>query len=162
MTTGPSLAATKLSEIQAEPEYADLHFIDIEIMDGEWKDWRVTRRLLDSGSQSSCINKALSTNTLTDHHEKRTPITMIIADGHDLLAGPITQYNPVNIRIAGHNEQLILDIASLSHPIILEMPWYKMHNTKINYRGNTVTFDSDYCCTNCIHYGTTILQRPKH
>ena len=76
------MAATKLSKIQAEPEYVDLHFIDIEIMDGEWKDWRVTRRLLDRDGQGSCINKVLSTDALTNYHEKRLSTTMIIVDRH--------------------------------------------------------------------------------
>jgi len=115
----PSLAATKLPKTQAEPEYTDLHFVDVEIMDSGQMDWATTRGLLDSGSQGSCVNKALSTNTLTNHHEKRIPTTMIIVDGYDSPAGPITQCNPVKIRIAGHEEQLALDTASLSHPIIL-------------------------------------------
>jgi len=122
VTLGPSSAATKLPETEPKPEYADLHFMDVEITDGRQRDWTVMRGLLDSGSQGSCINKALSTDALTDHREKTTPMTMIIADGHDSPAGPITQYNPVKIRIAGHKEPLALNTASLSHPIILGMP----------------------------------------
>ena len=76
--------------------------MDMEITDGRQKDWMAMRRLLDSGSQGSSVNKTLSTKALTDHHEKTTPTTMIMADGHDSPAGPITQYNPVKIRIAGH------------------------------------------------------------
>ena len=161
MTPGPSSAATKLPETEPEPEYADLHFVDVEITDGRRKDWTVTRGLLDSGSQGSCVNKALSTDALTDHREKTTPTTMIMADGHDSPAGPITQYNPVKIRIAGHEEPLALDTASLSHPIILGMPWHKRHNPKIDYPRNTMTFDSDYCRTNCRHYGTTVPLHPR-
>ena len=119
MTLGPSSAATKLPETEPEPEYMDLHFMDVEVTDGRQKGWTVTRRLLDSGSQGSCVNKALSTDALTDHHEKTTPMTMIMADRHDSPAEPITQYNPVNIYIASHEEQLALDTTSLSHPIIL-------------------------------------------
>jgi len=119
------------------------------------------RGLLDSGSQGSCVNKALSTDALTDHREKTTPTTMIMADGHDSPGRPITQYNPVKIRIAGHEEPVTLDTALLSHPIILGMPWHKRHNPKIDYPGNTMTFDSDYCRANCSHYGTTILLHPK-
>jgi len=145
VTPGPSSAATKLPETEPELEYADLHFVDVEITDGRQRDWMVTRGLLDNGSHGSCINKALSTDVLTDHHEKTTPTTMIMADGHDSPAGPITQYNPVKICIAGYKEPLALDTASLSHPIILGMPWYKRHNPKIDYPGNTMTFDSDYC-----------------
>jgi len=161
VTPGPSSAATKLPETEPEPEYADLHFVDVEITDGRQRDWRVTRGLLDSGSQGSCVNKALSTDALTDHREKTTPTTMIMADGHDSPAGPITQYNPVKIRIAGHKEPLALDTASLSHPIILGMPWHKRHNPKIDYPRNTMTFDSKYCREHCHHYGRTVPLHPK-
>ncbi|HXJ96583.1 MAG TPA: retropepsin-like aspartic protease, partial [Terriglobia bacterium] len=135
--------------------------MDVEITDGRRKDWTVTRGLLDSGSQGSCVNKALSTDALTDHREKATPTTMIIADGHDSPAGPIIQYNSVKIRIAGQEEQLALDTASLSHPIILGMPWHKRHNPKIDYPRNTMTFDSEYCRKHCHHYGRTVPLHPK-
>ena len=157
----PSSAAAKLSETEPEPEYTDLHFVDVENTDGRRRDWTVMRGLLDSGSQGSCVNKALSTDALTDHREKTTPTTMIMADGHDSPMGPITQYNPVKVRIAGHEEQLALDTASLSHPIILGMPWHNRHNPKIDYSRNTITFDSDYCRANCSHYGTTVPLHPK-
>ena len=157
---GPSSAATKLPETQTELEYVDLYFVDMEITDGKWKDWTVTRGLLNSGSQGSCVNKALSTDAPTDHREKATPTTMIMADGYDSPAGPITQYNPVKIQTVGHEEQLALDAASLSHPIILGMPWHKRHNPKIDYPGNTMTFDSNYCRANCSYYSTTISLHP--
>ena len=140
----------------------DLHFVDMEITDGRQKDWTAMRRLLDSGSQGSCINKTLSTKALTDHHEKTTPTTMIMADGHDSPAGPITQYNPIKMRIAGHEEPLALDTAVLSHPIILGMLWHKRHNPRIDYPGNTMTFDSEYCRMHFHHYGKTVPLYPKH
>lgn len=152
MTSGPSSAAAKLPE----PEYSGLHFVDVEITDGQREDWTVTRGLLDSGSQGSCVNKVFSTDALTDHRLKQTPTTMIMADGHDSPAGPITQYNPAKIRVAGHEEEIALDATSLSHPIILGMPWHKKHNPRIDYRGNTMTFDSEYCREGCSHYGKTV------
>ena len=93
MILGPSLAATKLSNIavNTEPEYADLHFVDVEIMDGKCRDWTAVRGLLDSGNQGNCINKVLLSDALTDHRTKQNPTTMIMADGHDSSAGPITQ-----------------------------------------------------------------------
>jgi len=160
VTPGPSSAATKLPETEPEPEYADLHFVDVEITDGR-QDWTAMRGLLDSGSQGSCVNKTLSTKALTDHREKTTPTTMIMADGHDSPAGPITQYNPIKMRIAGHEEPLALDTAVLSHPIILGMPWHKRHNPRIDYPGNTITFDSEYCRMHCYHYGKTVPLHPK-
>ena len=42
----------------------------------------MTRRLLDRDGQGSCINKVLSTDALTNYHEKRLSTTMIIVDRH--------------------------------------------------------------------------------
>jgi len=86
------------------------------------KNWTVMRGLLNSGSQGSCINKVLSTDVLTNHGEKTTPMTMIMADEYDSSVERITQYNPVRIRITGHKEPLTLDTIALSHPVILGMP----------------------------------------
>ena len=61
---------------------------------------------------ASCVNKTLSTKALTDHCEKTTPTTMIMVDGQDSPAGPITQYNPIKMHIAGHEEPLALDTAA--------------------------------------------------
>jgi hypothetical protein len=166
VTLGPSLATTKfpkqkeMTPEEPRPEYADLHFLDVEITDGRRKDWTVVRGLLDSGSQGSCVNKTLSTNALTNHRMKPSPTTMIMADGHNSPMGPITQYNPIRLRVAGHEEDIALDTASLSHPIILGMPWHKKHNPRIDYQKNTLTFNSAYCHQNCRHYSKTIPLHP--
>ena len=134
--------------------------MDIKITDGKVEGLEAMKGLLESSSQGSCINKALSTDALTDRHEKRNLTTMIMVDGHDSSTGSIIQHNPVKIRIAGHTEQLALNTAPLFHPIVLGMPWHKRHNPKIDSPGNTMTFDSDYCRANCSYYSTTISVHP--
>ena len=52
-----------------------------------------------------------------------------------------------------------LDTMSLSHPIILGMPWHKEHNHHIDYQKNTLTFDSESCRQCCSHYGKTVPLR---
>jgi hypothetical protein len=143
-------------EGSAVPEYSPLHYIDMEVRDQSGKGFTATRGLLDSGSQGSCVNQKFSQDVLTDHKLKATPTTLIMADGNNSPAGPITHYDHVTARIAGHEEQLALDTASLSHPIILGMPWHKKHNPCIDYPKNTLTFDSETCRENCDHYGKTI------
>ena len=141
------------------PEYSPLHYIDMEVRDQSGKGFTATRGLLDSGSQGSCVNQKFSQDVLTDHKLKATPTTLIMADGNNSPAGPITHYDHVTARIAGHEEQLALDTTSLSHPIILGMPWHKKHNPRIDYPNDTLTFDSESCRENCDHYGKTIVQR---
>ena len=126
MTPGPSLATMPLPDTttptEPTPEYAPLYYVDVEVKEQDGKEVMKVRGLLDSGSQGSCVNRELSTEVLTDHRVKPAPTTMIMADGYESPSGPIIHYNPVTLRIAGGEEQVALDAASLSHPIILGMP----------------------------------------
>jgi hypothetical protein len=163
VTRGSSLATVRktppiitTSEGGLKPEYESQHYIDMYVKDQDGGDLVSTRGMLDSGSQGSCVNRIFSHDALTNHHLKPIPTTVIMADGNNFRAGPITHYNRVTVSIAGHEEPLALDTTSLSHPIILGMPWHKKHNPEIDYMNNTLTFASEYCRTNCSHYGQTI------
>ena len=163
MTRGSSLAIaiktppiTMTSKEGLKPEYEPQHYIDMYVKDQDGGNLVSTRGMLDSGSQGSCVNRNFSHDVLTKHHLKPIPTTVIMADGNNSRTGPITHYNRVTARIAGHEEQLALDTTSLSHPIILGMPWHKKHNPNIDYLNNTLTFASEYCHTNCSHCGRTI------
>jgi len=123
--------------------------------------WISTRALLDSGSQGNCVNQELSEDYLTTREAKSNPITMIMADGNRSPAGPITHYNPVALRIASNEEQIGLDVAPLSHEIILGIPWHKKHNPKIDYPKDQLTFLSEFCRHNCSHYGRTVPLHPN-
>ena len=121
-----------------------------------------TMSLLDSGSQGSCVNKAFSHSTLANQKLKADPITVVMADGNHSSTSPVTHFDTVAVRIAGHEEQLALDTMSLLHPIILGMPWHKEHNPHIDYQKNTLTFDSESCRQRCSHYGKTVPLRSRH
>jgi hypothetical protein len=69
---------------------------------------------------------------------------------------PITYNDTVTTRIAGYEEQLALDTMSLAHPIILGMPLYQLHNSHIDYKNNTLTFNSESYRQHCDHYGKMI------
>ena len=156
----PPIAKPLISD--PEPEYAGLHHIDMEVEDQNNGGYVSTTGLLDSGSQGSCVNKAFSHSTLANHKLKADPITVVMADGNHSSASPVTHFDTVAVRIAGHVEQLALDTMSLSHPIILGMPWHKEHNPRIDYQKNTLTFDSESCRQRCSHYGKTVPLRSRH
>lgn len=114
-----------------------------------------TRRALvyEGSSQGSCIQKELFKDAPTTHKLKCSPTTMIMADGNRSSDGPITHFDRRTLRIAGHIEQLALDIAPLSHPLILGMPWLRKNNPRIDFHNDIVTFDSTFCLT-CIPHRT--------
>jgi len=142
------------------PKHAPLHYVDVEVKERDGKEFTKVRGLLDSGSQGSCVNRELSTEVLTDHRVRSFPKIMIMADGNESPSGPITHYDPVTLRIAGGEEQVALDTATIAHSIILGMPWHKKHNPRINYQNDTVTFGSNSCRKSCEHYGRTIPLHP--
>src|SRR5215471_16640109 len=151
-----SNASPRIPTKRAEPEYDSLFYVDVEFQDERGGKWYETRALLDGGSQGSCINTKVSSNYLTSHTPKSTPTSMIMADGNVSTQGPITHYNPVNLRIGGSTEEYGLDITSLSHNILLGSPWLRRHNPTFNFRQGELTFLSDYCRHSCSHYGKTI------
>ena len=135
--------------------------MEVEPKDPDSGEWRTVRALLDSGSQGDCINRELSENYLTTRCLKSKPTTMIMADGNCSPAGPITHYSPINLRIAGHEECISMDIACLSHKIILGMLWHKKHSPKIDYQKNILQFTSKFCRRHCGHYGRSVPLHPE-
>ena len=109
--------------ILAQPEYDNLFYIDVEFKDVKEDTWFETRALVDSESQGSCINEKEYQNYLTSHTPKPNPTKMIMADGNFSSTGPIMHYDPVQLRIGGSKEPYALDVAPLSHEIILRAPW---------------------------------------
>jgi hypothetical protein len=164
VTLGPSSAATvmppKPPEVEEtlEPEYARLQYTNVDVWDG--KRFMTQRALVDGGSQGNCIQEELSKDAPATHKLKSSPTTMIMADGNHSSAGPIIHFDARTVRIAGHIEQLALDIAPLSHLLILGMPWLRKHNPHIDYHSDTMTFNSAFCRQNCEHWGRTITLYP--
>jgi len=112
--------------------------------------------MIDCGGQGSFINDNFSQQYQLPCRPKSFPVSLILADGSQSQAGPLTQYNPVLLRTAGNEEPLGLDIAPTSHDIILGMPWLKKHDPAIRFGRQELTFDSPFCQQHCSHYGETI------
>src|SRR5277367_3312579 len=100
--------------------------------------------MIDCGGQGSFINNDFSQQYQLPCRPKSFPVSLILADGSQPQAGPLTQYNPVLLRTAGNEELLGLDIAPTSHDIILGMPWLKKHDQAIRFGRQELTFDSPF------------------
>jgi hypothetical protein len=116
--------------------------------------------MVDCGGQGSFINDKLSQDYQLPRQSKQFPVSLVFTDGFSSHTGAITQYNPVLLRTANNEEPLGLDIAPVSHDVILGMPWLWLHNPAIRFRSNLMLFDSPYCRENCNHYSQTIPMRP--
>jgi len=61
------------------------------------------------------------------------------------------------MKIQEHKEQLPMFITKLGHyPIVLGIPWLRLHNIAVRFASNTVTFGSQYCITHCHDASETV------
>src|SRR5579859_2240656 len=116
--------------------------------------------MIDCGGQGSFINAKLSQSYQLPLWPKPFPISLILADGSPSQTGSIIQYNPLLLCTAGNEELLSLDVAPISHDIILSMPWLRRHDFAVCFGSNQILFDSPYCEHNCGHFGKTIPLHP--
>ena len=104
----------------------------------------------------------------------RKPIRLETFDGQEAESGPITHYVQMHMRINDHQEKRAsFLVTQLAHyPVVLGLPWLKIHDPRIGFAEHTVLFDSKYCQEHCnvptrpakIRALHDILQktRPKH
>jgi len=59
--------------------------------------------------------------------------------------------------IRDHEEQIAMFVTKLGHyPIILGIPWLRLHDVAVRFASNTVTFGSQYCTTHCHETPVTV------
>ncbi|KAG0155295.1 hypothetical protein PDIDSM_870 [Penicillium digitatum] len=79
------------------------------------------------------------------------PIQLEGFDGQEAECGPITHYVQMHIRISDHREKKACFLATqLAHyPIVLGLPWLKVHDPYVRFAEHSIEFNSDYCRRNC-------------
>ena len=80
-----------------------------------------------------------------------------VIDRRPIESGEITHIAKVGMRIQEHKEQLPMFITKLGHyPIVLGIPWLRLHDVAVRFASNTVTFGSQYCITHCHNTSVTV------
>jgi hypothetical protein len=80
-----------------------------------------------------------------------------VIDGRTIKLGDITQLARVGMKIRGHKESLPMVVTKLGHyPIVLGIPWLRLHDVAARFGSNTVTFGSEYCTKNCQEKSVTV------
>lgn len=95
---------------------------------------------------------------------KKHPRPVEGVDGKPLATPTITHETvPLTIKIGDHKETLVFDVAKLGHyPIVLGVPWLKLHNPAINWSAQTMTFPSQHCRLHCQVPIPDIPALPEH
>ena len=85
-------------------------------------------------------------------------------DGRPLASGAVNQEtSPVQLNIGQHTETIQLNTTTLGHfPVILGMPWLKLHDPVISWSQHRVTFSSDHCCKHCLKQSPAVLSLPSY
>jgi hypothetical protein len=80
-----------------------------------------------------------------------------VIDGRPSESGDITYIAKVGMKIQKHMEQLPMFITKLGHyPIVLGIPWPRLHDVAVHFASNTVMFGSQYCITHCHDTSVTV------
>jgi len=80
-----------------------------------------------------------------------------VINGRPIESGDITHIAKVGMKIQSHGEQLPMFITKLGHyPIVVGIPWLRLHDVAVQFASNTVTFGSQYCTTHCHDTPVTI------
>ena len=77
---------------------------------------------------------------------------LTLADG-SCTSTRVTQFALVTLNLSGHIEQLSAYVAQLDgYSMVLGLPWLELHDVHTRWAQRSVTFDSDYCRQNCLHF----------
>jgi hypothetical protein len=82
-----------------------------------------------------------------------------VIDRRSIESGDITHIAKVGMKIQECREQLPMFITKLGdYPIVLGLPWLRLHDVAVRFASNTVTFGSQYCIAHCHDTSVTVQE----
>jgi len=83
--------------------------------------------------------------------QKTTSRRVLTVDGSEVTGGPVTHDAQVHLTINHHEEDIRLHCITIGNtPIILGLPWLKVHDPVIGWKNHTMKFHSDHCAKKCL------------
>ena len=84
-------------------------------------------------------------------HPLCQPYTVTVVDGRVTSSDVITHFVCVLLVIDNHIETTDMFVTKLGHyPVILGIPWLRLHDPHVHWKANTLTFNSTYCLSHCL------------
>ena len=121
--------------------------IDIGIT-SKSKEFQVIPALLDSGANTTFINKVVTEWLGLTLEALTNPIHIFNVDGSCNLAGDVTHAINITVDFLGHQEELHTEVTNLrKNSLILGYMWLKKHNPTIDWERRTVKFN--WCPRSC-------------
>jgi len=118
--------------------------------------------IIDSGATEDFIDQEFCNKYQIRTTKAKNPREIYLADGEPSSMGPVTPIGTVPMDIRAHKEITTFQVAKLqNHEAILEMPWLKDHNPRIDWGQGKITFDSEKCTTMCLNESPTVYTIPE-
>uniref|UniRef100_A0A8C5P957 Gypsy retrotransposon integrase-like protein 1 n=1 Tax=Leptobrachium leishanense TaxID=445787 RepID=A0A8C5P957_9ANUR len=120
----------------------------------QWNNHCITvKAMIDSGASSCFIDVDFAAKSSIPVQNKRLPISIHLIDGSSLKTGPVFQETiPLQVHIGSkHVESLSFDVLpSNMFPLVLGIPWLRLHDPVIRWSSATIIFPSKHCTTTCL------------
>jgi hypothetical protein len=85
------------------------------------------------------------------------PRVLEVIDGRPIESGAITHLAWVIMEIERHREKIPMFVTKLGHyPLVLGIPWLRLHDVRIGFASNQVCFESEYCLAQCVPEGKPV------
>jgi len=100
-----------------------------------------TTALVNSGASENFIDKAYAEASGIAMQSKATPRRVLTVDSSKVAGGLVTHDSQVHLTINHHEEQIQLHCITIGNaPIILRLPWLKLHDPVIGWKNHSVRF----------------------
>jgi transposase InsO family protein len=111
-----------------------------------------THAMIDSGATGNFVNASFVSASGFVTEELRTPRDLYVVDGRPITSGQITHHLKTDLCSEKiHSEKISLYVTAIgSFPVILGLPWLRLHDPEINWEKEAVKFASEYCTKNCL------------
>ena len=111
----------------------------------------MTTAMIDSGASENFIDREYAQANQIPLQRKAVSRTVLTVDGSEVIGGPVTHNTLVDLDINNHYENIRLHCITIGNtPIILGLPWLKLHDPDIRWKNNQVSFTSDRCAKKCL------------
>ena len=105
-----------------------------------------TSAFIDSGATGDFYDTYSAQQRNLTIYELETPEQLYLADGSPSQSGRITHATNVEVDFKGHTELRTFYLTDLGkYEVLLGKPWPREHNPYIDWVGDFLTFDKDFC-----------------
>jgi len=106
---------------------------------------------VDSGASENFVDKAYTKASGIPMQQKATPRWVLTVDRSEVTGGLVTHDVQVYLTVNHQEEDIQLHCITIGNtPIILGLPWFKLHDTVIGWKNHTVKFHSDHYAEKCL------------